>query len=123
MPSARFIAAALSPNSAECAVYLVTVDHADFPAPLRWCTGGEDVVSNGVTFTAVPMKVALPGEGADPGARRGRISVDNIDREIIGRLRTASSKPDAKIEIVLSAIPTTSSCPISGSKSPASAPT
>jgi len=101
MPSARFIAAALAQETAECAVFLVTIEHAAFPAPVRWCTGGEDVNSNGREFVATAMKVTPPGDAPDANGRRGRITVDNTDPENIARLRTATSFPSVTIEVVL----------------------
>lgn len=110
MPSARFLAAVLEPNSAECAVHLITITHEAFGEPLRWCEGGADIVSNAfgeepVTFKAIAMQVAPPGDSADAGGRRGRLTVDNTGLDIIGTLRQATSFPDARLDVVLAAYP------------------
>src|SRR5690606_24313108 len=100
-----FIAAALAQNSADLPVFLVTIEHADFAAPIRWCSGGADIVSNGRPFDGRAMKVTPPGDAGDRNGRRGRISVDNTTTDAIGKLRTATSRPDVTIEIVLAAYP------------------
>lgn len=105
MPSARFIEAVLEPDSPDCAVTLVTLTHASFAAPLRFCTGGEDLTSNGLLFKGRAMDVSLPGESADRGARRGRLRIDDVSRDLIGPLRAAATKPGASIEAVLAGFP------------------
>lgn len=105
MPSARFTAAALAQESAECPVFLVTIEHADFPEPLRWCTGGADITSNGDLFSAVAMKVMPPGDSPEANARRGRITVDNTTPAAVGMLRLAANGQSVKIEIILAGYP------------------
>lgn len=105
MPSARFVAATLAPNAEEVFAHLVTIEHASFPAPLRWCTSGADLTSNGRLFTAKAMKVVLPGESADRGGRTGRLTIDNVERANIAMLRQATSFPIVTIEVVLRAFP------------------
>lgn len=105
MPSPEFIAAIAAQETSESPVMLVTVEHADFPATLRWCTGGEDIVSNGETFSARAMKVTPPGEG-EPGVRRARIVVDNIEQDAVASLRSVQSgRPAVTIEAVLASAP------------------
>lgn len=111
MPSQRFLDAITAQETSECAVVLVTITHASFPAPVRWCTGGADIVQDEggpgeKLFTARAMKVALPGEGADAGARRARIMVDNIEQDAVGLLRSVpSGRPGVLLEVVLAAYP------------------
>lgn len=105
MPSPAFIAAITGQNTAEAVVHLVTIEHADFVAPLRYCTGGEDIVSNGATFTARAMKVQTPGEG-EPGARRARILIDNIEQDAVASLRSVQTgRPSVTIETILASDP------------------
>lgn len=114
MPSPRFIQAVTSQNSGECDVLLVTIEHASFPEPLRYCTGGANIVSTVLdgegepvarTFTARAMKIAAPGDSADRNGRRGRITIDNVEPDAIGRLRTAPSQPDVTVELILASYP------------------
>lgn len=105
MPSERFIRAITAQETPEVPVVLVTITHASFSEPLRWCTGGEDIVSNTIPFTARAMQVALPGEG-DAGARRARIIVDNIEQDAVAELRSVQmGRPQVKLEVILAAYP------------------
>lgn len=105
MPSARFIEAVLAPNTAECPIELVTLTHASFPAPLRFCTGGGDVTSLTRLFKGRAMQIQLPGESADAGGRRGRLVIDDTPRDVIAALRLAATKPTCLLEVALKAYP------------------
>lgn len=111
MPSARFIEAITAQETSEQPVVLVTITHADFAAPIRWCTGGSDIVQDEggpgeETFTARAMKVALPGEGAEAGARRARLIVDNIEQDAIAALRSVGmGRPAVLLEVILADYP------------------
>jgi hypothetical protein len=111
MPSERFINAITAQETAELPVVLVTITHADFTAPLQWCTGGADIVQDEggggeKTFTARAMKVALPGEGAEAGSRRARLMVDNIEQDAIAELRSVQlGRPIVLLEVVLADYP------------------
>jgi hypothetical protein len=106
MPSARFIEAIAAQNTSEQAVVLVTVTHSSFGGPLRWCTGGADIVSRGFTFAARPMTPAPPGESADGRPSAAKLIVDNLDPDAVGAFRTISAgRPKVLIEVVLAATP------------------
>lgn len=105
MPSARFVAALTGAQTSEAPVLLVTLTHASWAAPLRFCEGGADLVSNGDTFLARAMSVSLPGESRDQGARRGRLALDDTDRAIVSFVRTAPTKPSALLQVVLAGYP------------------
>lgn len=105
MPSGRFLTAITAQESSEAVVVLVTITHADFAAPMRFCTGGEDIVSNGNTFEARAMKVSLPGEG-DSGQRRARLNIDAVEPDVIAELRNVGAgRPQVSMELILSAFP------------------
>lgn len=105
MPSARFIKAIMAPNSSDCVVELLTLTHTGWPAPLRFCNGGADIVSNGETFYARAMQIALPGESAEGGARRGRAIIDDVERDLVALLRSIPDSPGARVDVVLTAFP------------------
>lgn len=105
MPSARFVEAILSPNSAECIVEMVTIEHDDLTETLRYCTGGVDIVSNERVFKARAMKLAKPGQGRE-GAKRARFTIDNIEQDAVAELRSVTKgRPAVTYEIVLAAYP------------------
>ncbi|HYD87108.1 MAG TPA: DUF1833 family protein [Vitreimonas sp.] len=108
MPSARFIDAVAAANTDEQPVALVTVTHADFGGPLRWCTGGADIVSRGFIFAARPMTPVPPGESADGRPSAAKLVVDNIEPDAVGAFRSITAgRPSVLIEVVLAATPDT----------------
>lgn len=104
MPSARFTEAILSPNSSDCIVELLTLTHSAFGV-LRYANGGADIISNGHTFTARGMQVALPGDSGDAGGRRGRASIDDVTRDLIAQLDLSGDEIGLRIDVVLTAYP------------------
>lgn len=110
MPSARFTDAVTRQESRETPVYLITITHADFTAPKRWCTGGADIVStqggDDLTFIARPLKIAPPGEGNEANSRRARIVIDNIEQDAVAELRSVSAgRPSVLLQVVLADYP------------------
>jgi hypothetical protein len=105
MPSSRFIAALNAQETEDQPVMLVTLTHADFTAPLRFCTGGADVTSRLNLFKARAMQITPPGEGEDAPAN-AKLVLDNIEQDAIAALRgVGAGRPDCLIEMVLADFP------------------
>lgn len=83
---------------------LLTIAHEGLPAPIRVCDGGEDIVSRGETFVAYPFALSLPddSEGRSP---RARLSIDNVERQIVMAVRDLATSPFVTVEIVRRAAP------------------
>lgn len=106
MPSPRFLEAMASATTAERAVTLVTITHAEFGGALRWCSGGAELVSQGRTFLARQMDVAPPGESAEGRPASARLVLDNIEPNAVAALRTIQlGRPKVMLEIVLAETP------------------
>ena len=105
MPSASFTQAVLAPETGEQLVLLVEISEAALSPPVRVCTGGADIVSLTRTFLAYPFEIDLPGEGDDQIITRGRLRIDNVDPLIVTAIKTAQTRPDVKLELILASAP------------------
>jgi hypothetical protein len=96
-----------SRRSGDPLIYLLTIDHASFGAPYRFCTNatGHDVVSNGNTFKAAPFTLYWPDESDEiPSAQLVAV---NVDREIGLALEAINGACSAQIEVVMASDPDT----------------
>jgi hypothetical protein len=89
--------AVLSQQTAEVAITLVTLTHVGGPTYL--CDNNEDVVSNGVTFSASRIQVRLINNSS--GLSRARLVVDNVGRDFIDEIRLATTPIVAKLELIV----------------------
>ena len=82
---------------------LATLTHPSFPT-IRLVNNSEDIVSNGETFTAFPMRIRLPMDDGE-STREVSIEFDNVSLTLIDELRTVTSPIDVKIDMILSSNP------------------
>jgi hypothetical protein len=82
---------------------LVTLTHPSFTT-IRLVNNSEDIVSNGETFTAFPMRIRLPVDDGET-SREVAIEFDNVSRELIDEVRTVTSPIDVKLEMILASNP------------------
>lgn len=80
---------------------LLTIDHPSFSQAIRLVDNGEDIWSRGLPFIAVPFQLSLPTLAGD-SPPEVQIVVDNVDRQILGHLRSDVTAADITIEIVRS---------------------
>ena len=97
-------AAIYAPETDEVFIILLTLHHAGMEVPLRVCSGGQETTSRGETFVAYPFALTLP-EDEDGRAPRARLSIDNVDRQIVVAVRGLTSSPQVLIEIIRAAAP------------------
>lgn len=95
-----------APETGEVFLILLTLSHPTLGTPLRLVNDSGAVTSCGETFVAYPFDLTLPedDEGRPP---RARLSIDNIDRQIVATVRNLTSSPSVLIEIVRAADPDT----------------
>lgn len=93
-------------DGSEAVLYLITLEHEDWPDPIRLVDNNEDLVVNGETFIGWPMSVRLPDE-LDDQDRSISIQVSAVKRDILQELRKLSSPPRAFLELILSGDPDT----------------
>ncbi len=86
---------------------LLTITHADLPAPLRLCTGmaGDDVVSGGYTYTAAPFDISWPND--DDQVPVAQLTAMNVDRAIGQALESINDPAECTLQAVLASSPDT----------------
>jgi hypothetical protein len=108
-------AALYAQSTDEAFIILITINHSTFTDPVRVASdplellpvaGVRGVVSRGQEFVFLPFNIELPAQD-DSGVAKARLSVDNISREIVAAVRTATSALSINIEIVLASDPDT----------------
>jgi len=97
-------AALYAPQTDDVFIILLTIAHPEMVVPLRVCSGGVETLSRGETFVAFPFGLTLP-EDADGRPPRARLSIDNIDRQIVAAVRGLTSSPYVLVEIIRAAAP------------------
>jgi hypothetical protein len=91
-------------ESSDPFLMLVTLSHPDFVSTQRLVNNTVDIVSNGETFTAFPMKIGLPVDDGET-AREVQITFDNVGRDLIDEIRSITSPIDVTLEMVLASNP------------------
>jgi len=99
--SADALASLNAQQTGEAWLVLITIDHSSMGSPIRVVNNNEDIVSRGDTFVAFPFELVLPGEDPD-GVTKAGLRLDNVDRSVITAIRTLTSPPTVKIEIIIS---------------------
>ena len=102
--SATAVAAVLAPETAEVFLILLEIDEASLPDPIRFVHNHSNVTSRGNDYVAAFFDVELPTERPD-SIDTARITVDNVDRQIVQAIRLAQGRPTARIEIILASDP------------------
>lgn len=104
--STAAITAGYAQETGEAYAILLSIFHDSLSQPIRVTTCGVNLTSRGNLFVALPFEITLPieQEGTVPTAR---ISIDNIDRQIVTAIRTLQPGDKAKtlIEIILESDP------------------
>lgn len=103
--SPKLLAELFGQESSDPFLMLVTVSHPTFDT-IYLANNTEDIVSRGVTYTAFPMQITLPGDDGE-SSREVRIEFDNVSLELIEDFRRINSPPDVKVEMILASDPDT----------------
>ena len=108
--SLNFREALNAQESSETVIFLMTVDHDDLSSPILLSTDPTTrlsevplmygTVSRGDTYIFIPMEVALPDEREQSAPRAG-FRISNVTRELVSLVRSVTSPPRAKLELVL----------------------
>lgn len=103
--SLNFLQAAFASETGEGAIVLVTIAHSSLTEPIRVAHWDVNVPSRGETFVAFPFRVTLPND-SEEAAPRARLTIDNVDRQIVLAIRNAQGDPPTvTVEVVLSGTP------------------
>jgi hypothetical protein len=84
-------------------ILLLTLTHPTF-SPIYLANNTEDIVSNGTSFAAFPMKIRL---SADDGETQKEVSIDfdNVGLDLIDEIRTVVTPISVKIDMILASDP------------------
>lgn len=112
--SLTFRGAIFGQETGEVPIALVTIEHADFPTPLRLCSAPIDrlsttplkygLTSRGDEYLFCPMSIALPDD-ADERAPSAQLVIENVSRELVETIRSVSTPGTATLEMVLASSP------------------
>lgn len=95
-----------APETGEVFIVLLTIEHEELAEPLYFSLDAVNTVSRGHTFLALPFDLTPPEEsGERPPA--ARLTLDNIDRQIVALLRSITTPLTVKFEVVRAADPET----------------
>lgn len=100
------LASAHARETEEVWLVLLTISHSALPTPLRFVNNFTSLTSRSNIFVAFPFEIEFPEQDAD-SAGEARITIDNIDRQIVETIRQISSPPSVTLEVVLASSPDT----------------
>jgi len=103
--SAAAIKLLMARFSKEAWLWLLIIDHADLPAPIRWVRNNEDIISDGETFAKCDFMLTIPGSGEQ--SRSARLAMPNVSREIGFALSTMVGAASVTFQAVLASQPDT----------------
>lgn len=89
-------------ESADPFLTLITLNGPNFV--YRLANNTKDIISNGQTFFAFPMKVRMPSDDGE-AVRDFQIEFDNASLLLIAALRTVTDPIECQIDMVLASMP------------------
>jgi hypothetical protein len=99
-------AALNAPQTDQVFLALLTIAHANLPTPIRVVNDMVNLTSRGDEYIAYPFNIDLPGESEDE-LPRVRLTIDNVDRQLVEAVRTLTTPPTITLEVVLASSPDT----------------
>ena len=95
-----------SQESGDPFLTLITLEHPDFPAPIRLVNNTVDIVSRGNTYSAFPARINLPVDDGESN-RQFSLELDNVGLELIDEIRTVvgDTQIQVRLESILASIP------------------
>lgn len=104
--SAAARAALYSQQTGEVFLELIEIGHVDLAEPLRFVYNTEAVIHGGDTYYPAAFRYEQAGD-VEGQARSARLTIDNVDRQIVETIRTISSPPEVVAKVVLASSPDT----------------
>lgn len=95
-----------APETDEVFLLLLTIDEDSLPEPIRVVHNHENITSNGELYVGFFFGIELPEERGDSMSGT-RITIDNVDRQIVDAIRRATGRPELTLEVVLASDPDT----------------
>lgn len=97
---------AYSEGTGQAYLILVTVDHADLAAPLRFTSDGVATTSNGEIFTPLAFRAVLP-DRTQGRAPQATLRLDNVNKTLLEALRGLQTAPTVDLQVVRASDPDT----------------
>lgn len=97
-------ASAFAAETDEAVIPLLTISHSSLGEPLRFARNGVDVTSRGNIYLAYPFDIDLPPQDSEKPPR-SRLTIDNVDRQIVETIRQIVGPPTVTLEVVLASDP------------------
>ena len=94
--------AMFAPQTDEVYLFLAAIEYSG--GTLYIVNNSENVTSNGQEYTAYPFEVRPPDEGGS-GSSRARMTVCNVDRELVPFIRTQKGLPTLTLSVILASDP------------------
>ncbi len=93
-------------ETSEAIILLLTIAHTDLSPSIRVTSDSVATISNGNTFLRYPYSLTLPDD-PEKGFSSGKLTIDNVHRDIVIAIRSISTPPTATIQVVLGSDPDT----------------
>lgn len=90
----------------EVPLIIVKLNHADWSSPLRLVGNTENIVSNGITYAAAGLEIAMPDQ-VDGHNGEMRFSLTDADAGTLGVLRETADAISVTVSWVLASDPDT----------------
>jgi len=91
--------AAFAQETSAVFLILLKLDHPDMSTPIRVVNNTESITSNADVYQPFPFRVRMPDE-AEGQIGRVRLTIDNVDQQVVQAIRTATSAPTVTMWIV-----------------------
>lgn len=88
-----------STGAKEAPLLLLEISHPGLTTPIRVVNDLQDLVSNALTYTALPFRARLPDD-LEQGLPRAELSVDNIGKELVQWLEASGGGQGASCRMM-----------------------
>ena len=88
-----------STGAKEAPLLLLEISHPGLTTPIRVVNDMQDLVSNALTYTALPFRARLPDD-LEQGLPRAELSVDNIGKELVQWLEASGGGQGASCRMM-----------------------
>lgn len=86
-------------QTGEVLLWLLTLDHPDFAAPIRVCNDARDVESRGEVYHRFPFEISIEGDGGGKSRPRAVLRICNVDRQIVEAVRSVQTAISVTVEL------------------------
>lgn len=102
--SPELLAQLFAQESNDPFLFLLTLTHDEWDAPVYLVNNNENITSRGLVFQAFPMTVRLPVDDGE-SARIFTMEFDNVSLMLIDEIRSVTTPIKVKLEMILSSLP------------------